>query len=87
MDLYDRLIKVKDEKYREFQIKLVPNIPPETVIGVRTPEMRRIAKEVFDGEEKDGFLRSLPHKYYEENLVHFFIIALIKDFDKCVAEV
>ena len=84
MDLYDRLIKVKDEKYREFQTKLVPNIPPETVIGVRTPEMRRIAGEVFHGEEKDAFLRSLPHKYYEENLIHFFVIAMIKDFDECI---
>ena len=87
MTLYRRLAEVKDDAYWEFQAKLVPNIPEETIIGVRTPEMRRIAKEVFDGEEKDGFLRSLPHKYYEENLIHFFVLAMIRDFDECVRRV
>ena len=48
MDLYDRLSKVKDPKYQEFQSKLVPNIDPKTILGVRTPQMRIIAKEVFN---------------------------------------
>ena len=87
MTLYDRLIAVKDDAYRDFQVKLVPNIPPETVIGVRTPEMRRIAKELFHGAERDAFLGSLPHRYYEENLIHFFVIAMIRDFDACVRAV
>ncbi len=87
MTLYDRLIEVKDDQYKEFQTKLVPNISPETVIGVRTPEMRAIAKEVFDSPDKDAFLNDLPHQYYEENLIHFFVIALIKDFDRCIHEV
>ena len=87
MTLYDRLIAVKDDAYRDFQVKLVPNIPPETVIGVRTPEMRRIAKELFQGAERDAFLGSLPHRYYEENLIHFFVIAMIRDFDACVRAV
>ncbi|MBQ2509415.1 MAG: DNA alkylation repair protein [Erysipelotrichaceae bacterium] len=87
MTLYDRLMEVKDDAYREFQIKLVPNIPPETVIGVRTPEMRRIAKEVFSSPERDGFLNDLPHRYYEENLIHFFVISMIRDFDECVQAV
>ena len=87
MTLYDRLIAVKDDAYRDFQVKLVPNIPPETVIGVRTPEMRKIAKELFQGADRDAFLGSLPHRYYEENLVHFFVIAMIRDFDRCVKAV
>ncbi len=87
MTVYDRLLKVKDDKYKEFQSKLVPNISPDTILGVRTPDMRKVAKEIFESGEKDGFLNELPHKYYEENLVHFFVIALIKDFDECVKEV
>ena len=46
MTLYDRLAGYKDDKYKAFQEKLVPNIPPETIIGVRTPDLRKLAKEV-----------------------------------------
>ena len=87
MTVYEQLLKVKDDKYKEFQAKLVPNIDPGTILGVKTPEMRQIAKEVFNSKEKDAFLKDLPHKYYEENLVHFFIISMIKDFDECIREV
>lgn len=87
MTLYDRLMKVKDDAYRDFQVKLVPNIPPKTVLGVRTPEMRAIAKEVFESKDREAFLNTLPHPYYEENLIHFFVLAMIKDFDTCVQEV
>lgn len=87
MTVYERLMEVKDDKYKEFQAKLVPNISPDVIIGVRTPQMRSVAKEVFLSEEKDAFLSELPHKYYEENLVHFFIISMIKDFDECIEKV
>ena len=87
MTVYKRLIGCADEKYKEFQSKLVPNIPSETILGVRTPDMRRIAKEINGTAEAGKFLAELPHKYYEENLVHFFVIAMIKDFDECVAAV
>ena len=87
MTLYDRLMKVKDNAYREFQVKLVPNISPETILGVRTPEMRKIAKEVFQSAEREAFLSDLPHRYYEENLIHFFVISMIRDFDECVQAV
>ena len=87
MTVYDKLLEVKDDAYKEFQAKLVPNISADTILGVKTPELRRIAKEVFLSEDKDAFLNSLPHKYYEENLIHFFIISMIKDFDECIKEV
>ena len=87
MTLYRRLAEVKDDAYREFQAKLVPNIPKETILGVRTPEMRKNAKEVFESAERDAFLNDLPHKYYEENLIHFFVLAMIRDFDECVRRV
>ena len=87
MNIIDKLNKVKSEEYKEFQSKLVPNIPKETILGVKTPEMRNIAKEVFVGKDRDNFLNDLPHKYYEENLVHFFVISMIKDFDECIKRV
>lgn len=87
MKVYEMLLKVKDDKYKEFQAKLVPNIDEDTILGVKTPEMRNIAKEIFKSGNKDQFLKELPHKYYEENLVHFFIISMIKDFDECIREV
>ena len=87
MTVYEMLLKEKDDKYKEFQAKLVPNIQPETIIGVRTPKMREVAKKVYKSDIRDEFLNDLPHKYYEENLVHFFVIALIKDFDECIEAV
>lgn len=87
MSVYERLISYKDEKYRDFQSKLVPNIDSKTIIGVRTPQMRTIVKDVFGTTEAADFLQVLPHQYYEENLIHFFLISKIKDFDQCVKEV
>ena len=87
MTVYDRLLKVQDKKYKEFQAKLVPNINPKSIIGVRTPDMRNLAKKIFMENKYESFLNELPHKYYEENLIHFFIIAQIKDFDVCIKEV
>lgn len=87
MTVYERLVVCSNEKYRDFQSKLVPNIPKETILGVKTPDMRKIAKEIKGTEEAAEFLTELPHKYYEENLVHFFLIAMIGDFDECVKAV
>ena len=87
MTVYERLIVCGSERYSDFQSKLVPNIPKETIIGVKTPEMRKIAKEIKGTEEAEEFLLELPHKYYEENLVHFFLISMIKDFDECAKAV
>lgn len=87
MSIYERLLSNKDEKYKDFQSKLVPNIDKETIIGVRTPQIREIAKNVFGTKEADTFIQVLPHQYYEENLIHFFIISKIKNFDECVKEV
>ena len=84
MTIREKLFGFEDPKYREFQSKLVPNIEKETIIGVRTPDMKKIAKEFAKKESTKDFLNDLPHKYYEENLVHIFILSMIKDFDECV---
>ena len=87
MTVYERLAACGSEEYRDFQSRIVPTVPKETILGVRTPDMRRIAKELRGTAEAEEFLAELPHKYYEENLVHFFLIAMIRDFDECVRAV
>ena len=87
MTVYERLAACCSEAYRDFQSRIVPNVPKETILGVKTPDMRRIAKEIKGTKEAETFLAALPHKYYEENLVHFFLIAAIRDFDECVKAV
>ena len=79
MTVYERLVACGNEQYRDFQSKLVPNIPKEIILGVKTPDMRKIAKEIKGTKEAEEFLAQLPHQYYEENLVHFFLIAMIRD--------
>ena len=84
MTIREKLFEFEDPKYREFQAKLVPTIEKETIIGVRTPDMKSIAKQFAKEESTKDFLNDVPHKYYEENLVHIFILSMIKDFDECV---
>lgn len=82
----ERLFALQDEKYRAFQCKLMPTVDPETVIGVRTPDLRRLAKEFADMPEAEPFLAALPHRYYEENNLHGFLIAREKNYDVCVEQ-
>lgn len=83
MDLRKELFLLADEKYRNFQSALIPSVDSVSMIGVRTPALRGLAKEM-SGEDKERFLTSLPHSYFEENQVHAFIISNMKDFDQCI---
>ena len=78
------LFKLQDKKYKEFQEKLIPTRDPDTIIGVRTPELRKYAKELFKSNNYQSFLKELPHKYFDENQLHAFIISEIKDYDECI---
>ena len=77
----ERLFALQDTKYRAFQSKLMPTVAPETVIGVRTPLLRNLAKELAGTAEATDFLRVLPHAYYEENNLHAFLVEKIRDYD------
>ena len=81
------LFRLQDKKYAAMQTKIVPTVDPDRIIGVRTPELRTFAKELFQDGDTAAFLTSLPHQYFDENQLHAFVISLEKDFDKCVAEV
>ncbi|MEE1012183.1 MAG: DNA alkylation repair protein [Acutalibacteraceae bacterium] len=82
-----RLFELQDISYREFHSKLIPTVEKELVIGVRTPDLRKLAKEISKTEYSGKFLEILPHKYYEENNLHAFLIEEIKDYDACIAEI
>jgi len=84
MNVIDELLKSKDLKYKIFQSKLIPNIDSSTMIGVRTPELKIIAKNLYKNNDYELFLNSLPHNYYEENIIHGLVISEIKDYDLCI---
>ena len=87
MEIVNKLFKLQDKKYAEFQSKLTPSVSKEKFIGVRVPEVRKLAKQYIKEEEAKLFLETLPHKYYDENMLHGLLIAEIKDFDTCIKEV
>ncbi len=80
----DKLFELRDEKYKAFHSKLIPNVAPDTIIGVRTPELRRFAKEFSKLPQSAEFLKILPHKYYDENNLHGFLIERIGDYEKTI---
>lgn len=85
--LQKQLFELQDLKYRDFHSKLMPETDKETVIGIRTPVLRKFAKEFAGTSEAEAFLRQLPHRYYEENNLHMMLITGIKDYEKCMEEV
>ena len=82
----DKLFALRDEKYAAFQAKLLPGLDAGSIIGVRTPDLRALAKEMLKDGTAAEFLKELPHGYFEENQLHAFIISGIKDFDTCLGE-
>lgn len=85
--LQKQLFELQDLKYRDFHSKLMPETDKETVIGIRTPVLRKFAKEFAGTSEAEAFLRQLPHRYYEENNLHMMLITGIKDYEKCMEEI
>ena len=78
------LFDLQDLSYRDFHSKLMPTISKEKIIGVRVPALRKFAKEFAKDENVKDFLKILPHKYYEEDNLHAFLIEQIKNFDECI---
>ena len=86
-EIRTELFKMQDLKYRDFSSKLIPTADKESFIGIRTPELRKYAKQVGKREDIDEFLNDLPHKYFDENQLHAFILSEMKDMEKCSEEV
>ena len=78
------IFELQDEKYRDFHAALMPTIDKETVIGVRSPHLKKLAKEFYKSGDYESYLKILPHKYYEENNVHAALIGFEKDYEKAI---
>ncbi|HKM33502.1 MAG TPA: DNA alkylation repair protein [Lachnospiraceae bacterium] len=79
-----QLFKLQDKKYAEFQAKLTPTVEPDSFIGVRVPDVRKLAKEYFKNPEHEDFMQELPHRYYDENMLHGLLVDQIKNYDECI---
>jgi len=84
INITERLFKLSEKEYGDFIQNLTPTIKRENVIGVRTPLVKELAKELVKNDEYQDFIKELPHKYYEENMLHGLILTFIKDFDLCI---
>ena len=82
-DIQKYLLSQADQKYRDFTLPLIPNVDEKTFIGVRLPIIKKYAK-ALDGIDKEEFLKSLPHQYHEENILHAFILSNIKDYEEFI---
>ncbi len=86
ISLQEQLFDLQDKAYADFQSKLLPTVSHETVIGVRTPDLRKMAKQICKTPAAQEFMQALPHRYFDENQLHAFILSEEKDFDTCIAE-
>ena len=86
-ELEKQLFEMQDLKYRDFHSRLMPGIDKETIIGIRTPILRKFTKEFARTPGAEEFLTQLPHRYYEENNMHMMIITSISDYETCLAEI
>ena len=85
--IQQQLFELQDLKYRDFHAKLVPGMDVNDIIGVRTPELRKLAKQLAKDERVGDFLAVLPHRYLDEMNLHGFIISELKDYDECLEEI
>ena len=80
----ERLFELQDKEYADFQAKLTPTVPRENFIGVRVPLVRKLAKELIKDTYCEEFLSTLPHEYYDENMLHGLLISEMKDYDEVI---
>ena len=88
-ELQKQLFALQDPGYREFHARLIPGIPKEDIIGIRTPVLRKFAGGFArdHSQEAEAFLKELPHRYYEENNLHMLLVTKIKDYPECLRKV
>ncbi|MBE6622588.1 MAG: DNA alkylation repair protein [Ruminococcaceae bacterium] len=85
-EIRGELFKMADSSYKDFHSKLIPTVNKDMIIGVRTPDLRKFAKTLKKTKKRILFLDCLPHKYYDENNLHAFLIEQEKDFTICLSE-
>ena len=82
-----KLFELQDIEYKKFSEKLIPTIQPERVIGIRTPVLKKYAKELYKSPEAKEFISEPFHNYYEENNLHSFLIMQIDNFSEGIKEI
>lgn len=86
-DIQKRLFELQDKRYAEFSAKLTPTVDADLFIGVRIPQMRKLAKTLVKEGNYEDFLNEIPHKYYDENVLHGLILSELKDYENCIEKV
>ena len=84
MNIQERLFSLSEKEYKNFTSKLIPSLEADTIIGVRIPKIRALAKEIKGTPEAEEFLLNLPHSFFEENCLHAYLVEQEKDFEKCL---
>lgn len=84
--IQQELFALQDTGYRDFHARLIPTVPKESIIGVRTPALRKLAKAFAKTPEAEAFLLDLPHTYYEENNLHAFLLETRRDYAQLIEE-
>lgn len=87
MNVQEKLFELKDNEYALFQARLIPTINRDNIIGVRVPILRKLAKEYIKTDEVTYFLDTLPHKYYDEFMLHGLLLSELKDYQECIDKV
>lgn len=85
--LLQSLFALRDEAYAAFHSRLIPTVDPSLVIGIRIPVLRKFAKEYYKNPEHEVFLNALPHRFYDENMLHTLLLSQMNDFDACLEAV
>ena len=83
-EIREKLLALQDKEYRDFQVKLIPTVDPKRIIGTRTPQLRDLAKELLKSYDCSLFLDDLPHKFFDEDQLHAFILSGMKDYEECM---
>ena len=84
-EILRRLFELQDKEYREFQLKLMPGVEADAVIGVRTPLLRGLAKELVKQYGEEKLLEAIGKYYYDERNLYGLVLMGVKDYDRCVA--
>ena len=85
MDVREEMLKLRDEKNAAFLARLVPNIAPESILGARFPDLRKLTRALRGTEEAARFLDKLPHELFEENLLHALLLNEVRDYEASLA--
>lgn len=87
MSIQTDLLALAEPELQQFTAKLVPTVPPERILGIRTPKLRAYARSLAGTPAAEAFLQELPHTYLEENGLHAFLIESGKDYGRTMAQI